>query len=275
MTLLQTLAIGLSLSLFNGKDIPTETQLQEVRDAGIEWVEVILNPLSSRYCPENEAYHKAFVLKNSLEKAGLKVWSCHLPYSKKIDVSLVEAAAREAALAEDERMIELAGEVFRPERIVLHPSSEPISDDERPERLKCARNSIGRLCIAARKAGATLCVEDLPRTCLGRNSEELMYMICDYPEVMVCFDTNHLLQESHEHFFSVVGSRIGTIHASDYDRVDERHWIEGTGCIDWPAFLKTLKASGYKGVFMHEVRSGENVNPASIHAAYRKVVCGK
>ena len=70
-----------------------------------------------------------------------------------------------------------------------------------------------------------LCIENLPRTCLGRDSGELMRLIADYPEVMVCFDSNHLLKEEHAHFFEAVGNRIGTIHASDYDRKDERHWL--------------------------------------------------
>lgn len=267
--------VGLSLSMFNGKDIPTAAQLQQVSDAGIQWVEVILNPMSSRYCPENESYTRAFRLKSMLDSLGLKVWSCHLPYSKNIDISLTDPSARENALEEDERMIELAGAVFAPKRIVLHPSAEPIADEDRPARLKCSKNSICRLSIAVKKIGAVLCVEDLPRTCLGHTAAELEYLLSDCPEVKVCFDTNHLLLEPHDHFFDVLGPRIGTIHASDYDGVDERHWIEGTGIIDWPRLLANLKACGYKGVFMHEVRAGNNVTPATVKSAYRTVVCGK
>ena len=53
--------------------------------------------------------------------------------------------------------------------------------------------------------------------------------------------------------------RIGTIHVSDYDRVDERHWIPGHpgAVIDWGEFFNLLKKSGYKGVFMFEVRKGD------------------
>ena len=167
-------------------------------------------------------------------------------------------------------MIRLAS-IFGPQRLVLHPSSEPIADEEREIRLQNSANSIGRLALSAKEIGAVLCIENLPRTCLGRDSGELMRLIADYPEVMVCFDSNHLLKEEHAHFFEAVGNRIGTIHASDYDRKDERH----EGVIDWPDFLRRLQASGYKGVFMHEVRAGVNATPENVVKAYKEVILGK
>ena len=172
-----------------------------------------------------------------------------------------------------ERMIRLAS-IFGPQRLVLHPSSEPIADEEREIRLQNSANSIGRLALSAKEIGAVLCIENLPRTCLGRDSGELMRLIAAYPEVMVCFDSNHLLKEEHAHFFEAVGNRIGTIHASDYDRKDERHWLPGEGVIDWPDFLRRLQASGYKGVFMHEVLNKETATPENIVKTYNEVILG-
>jgi len=261
---------GVSLSLF-GNNV-TEQNLNSIKSAGIEWIEVVLNPFY-RNCPEGERYPRIAELKKLIDASGLKVWSCHLPFSKDLDISLCDDEKRGKALRTQEEMIGYAA-LFKPERIILHPSSEPIDDKERTERLRHAGNSIGWLFQKVKPTGAVLCVEDLPRTCLGRNSEELLYLIKPYPEVMVCFDSNHLLNETHASFFKKIKDRIGSIHASDYDRVDERHWLEGKGVIDWPAFLNGLRNSGYDGVFMHEVRSGEDVSPESIMKAYNTVVCG-
>jgi sugar phosphate isomerase/epimerase len=134
---------------------------------------------------------------------------------------------------------------------VLHPSSEPIADSERKARLDCARKSIKELLPLAKEIGAVLCIENLPRTCLGRVTDELKYILEPFPELMVCFDTNHLLIESHEKFFYELGDRIGTIHISDYDRIDERHDLPGNGVIDWPAFHYMLRQCGYDGIFMY------------------------
>lgn len=265
------LPVGVSLSIF-GSDV-TQEQLNSLKANGIEWIEVTMNAYQ-RTCPENEGYVRAFRHKQMIDKAGLKVWSCHLPFSRTLDISVTDPEARENNVRIQEKMIELAS-IFNPVVLVLHPSSEPIADEDRSARLMCAKNSVNRLSIAAKRIGAILCLEDLPRTCLGRESSELLYLIEDNPEVMVCFDTNHLLSESHAHFIEAVGGRIRTIHASDYDGIDERHWLEGDGIIDWPALLEGLKSKGYKGVFMHEVRKAENCTPENVVKAYKKVVCGK
>ena len=228
--------------------VPEPEKLAQIKAAGIDHVEVVFNYFW-RNAPENECYTRAYRVKALLEEAGLKVWSCHLPFSRTarhLGTRSGSCANRTSLLME--RMIRLAS-IFGPQRLVLHPSSEPIADEEREIRLQNSANSIGRLALSAKEIGAVLCIENLPRTCLGRDSGELMRLIADYPEVMVCFDSNHLLKEEHAHFFEAVGNRIGTIHASDYDRKDERHWLPGEGVIDWPDFLRRLQASGLQGSF--------------------------
>lgn len=263
--------IGISISLF-GRETTAEN-LAEARAAGVEYVEVTLNNFW-RFAPENECYPRAFRTLKLIEESGLKVWSCHLPFSRKLDISVTDPALREENVRIMSRMIELAG-IFSPQCLVLHPSSEPIADDEREARMKCAINSIGLLSLEARKIGAVLCIEDLPRTCLGRNSEEILRLIADYPEVMVCFDTNHLLTEDQSVFIERVGSRIATIHISDYDRTDERHWLPGEGVIDWSAFYRGMLSTGYRGVWMHEVRKGEKATCENIVKACNEHIFGR
>jgi sugar phosphate isomerase/epimerase len=224
--------------------------------SGITYLEVDMDDFYYGV-PENELYSRAYAYKAEIDRAGMKVWSCHLPFSEKLDISVADPELREQNLELLERMIRLCS-IFQPKRLVLHASSEPIADSLRPERLQCSRNSIGRLALAAKEIGAVLCVENLPRTCLGRDSKELLWLIEPYPDVMVCFDSNHLLTESHADFFRDCSGRIGTVHVSDYDGIDERHWIPGHkgGVINWKEFLRMLRKSGYEGVFMFEVAPG-------------------
>lgn len=268
----QEYPMGISLSLF-GYIETTQEQLNEIKDAGVDYVEVVMNQIM-RYHPENEWYERAWTLKNRIDRAGLKVWSIHLPHTYDIDISFMDPVKREFSLTKDEEAIRIAS-IFNPKRIVLHASNDPVLDEERAARMQHAKNGIGRLSIAAKAIGAVLCVEDLPRTNLGRNSDEILELIGEYPDVMCCFDTNHLPEEDYLHFMKAVGKRIATVHFSDYDIVDEKHWIEGQGVIDWPALYKGLKETGYEGVAIHEVRSGDNVNPRAIKKAYDEVVLGK
>lgn len=260
--------VGTSISLVG--QITPET-LAQIKNAGIDYIEVTMNNFVRKQ-PENEVYTKAYKALKDIKDAGLKVWSVHLPYSSAWDISIIDPVKRAEVVAFFEEMIRLA-EIFEPECLVLHSGADTIKDDDtRADRLKCARNSIGRLALTAKKIGAVLCIEDLPRTCPGRTADEIDYLTADIPNVKICFDTNHLLIDTHEDFFQKVGDRIGTIHVSDYDRVDEKHWLplSGRGVIDWPAFCKNLKACGYEGVFMFESR-GEGVTAEDVVRVYKQM----
>ena len=141
--------------------------------------------------------------------------------------------------------------IFRPQRLVLHPGSRPVPEEERSERERCAANSICRLSLAAKEIGAVLCVENMPHS-IGRTSAEMLRLIGGCTEAMVCFDTNHLLLESHADFIGALGDRIATVHLSDYDGRDERHWLPGRGVIDWPDLCRRLRRTGYRGVYIFE-----------------------
>ncbi|WP_242069464.1 sugar phosphate isomerase/epimerase family protein [Paenibacillus dendritiformis] len=135
---------------------------------------------------------------------------------------------------------------------VIHPSFEPIPDEQRERRLRLAAASVRELSERAHLRGLKLAVEDLPRSCLGRNSAEIAALIDGAPHAVVCFDTNHLLTEKPEAFIRSFGNRIATLHLSDYDGVDERHWLPGRGIVNWAEVLQALMDSGYGGPFMFE-----------------------
>ena len=119
--------------------------------------------------------------------------------------------------------------------MILHPSAEPIADSLRGLHIEHSIHSINTLAAVAARYEAQLLVEDLPRTCLCNTSGEMLSIFERLdPAVGVCFDTNHLLQESPEAFARALGGRIASLHVSDYDAVDEKHWLMGRGTIDWP-----------------------------------------
>lgn len=242
----QCLGVGSSTSSMRPED------MADAAKAGIEYVEIGISGRGSIA----EIREKALRAKRMADEAGLKVWSCHLPFSQKIDISILNDSARLACIEFLAETIEICREIG-PRKLVLHPSYEPIADEEREQRILNSIASIGILRGQAALIGAELCIEDLPRTCLGRNSEELLRIIAPYPEVKICFDTNHLLSEELLHFVETCGDRIGTVHISDYDKINERHWLPGKGVIDWPALYAELMKTGYKGVFMYELKGGE------------------
>jgi sugar phosphate isomerase/epimerase len=128
-----------------------------------------------------------------LRRSPVRLHSVHLPYGRVQDLSQLDAVARTQALeitAANLRVAAALGATLA----VVHPSAEPISDEERPARLDASRESLGRLAVVAREEGVQLAVECLPRTCLGNTAAELASIVepLDEAVVGVCIDINHL-----------------------------------------------------------------------------------
>lgn len=225
---------------------------KEIKESGISYLEINMNPIRGKSAEEQKAWVE--LLRSKADSAGLKIWSAHLPYGKNYDITEMNDAKRSEVVKEFIWFIELA-KTLDPQKFVLHPSFEPIPDDERPQRILNARQSINLLNAAVRQhTKAQLLLEDLPRTCIGNTSDEILSLLDGVDEsIGVCFDTNHLLKEKPQDFIKKLGSRIKSLHVSDYDAIDEKHWVMGQGIIEWTEVIKELVNVGYNGVFMFEV----------------------
>ena len=84
---------------------------------------------------------------------------------------------------------------------------------------------------------AAVAVEDLPRGCLGNSSSDFEWLVANVPDIKICYDTNHLLGEEATPSRNVSPPHIANIHVSDYDGVDERHWMPGRGIVEWPKVI--------------------------------------
>lgn len=184
--------------------------------------------------------------------SGIETWSFHLPFSQEVNIASLDDRCRNETIALDEKYITAAGKAgFR--YCVIHPSSEPIEDSDREESMRRSMEALSYLAGVAERASVTLAVEDLPRTCLARCSDEMLRLLSADQRLMVCFDTNHILMEDFSVFLDRVRDRLVTLHVSDYDYINERHWLPGEGKIDWPRLMDKLDEIGYDGVFMYEV----------------------
>lgn len=202
-------------------------------------------------------YYELINIKSIAKEAvseGVNTWSFHLPYYRLKGAEITKTNEEERQFAvnfHSEWIKKTADAGFK--YAVIHPSGEPIYPKERGEQLKASRACIAELSLIAKENGMRLAVEVLPRTCLGNCSAELLDLLKDAPDAGVCFDTNHLLIEKTSNFIDAVSDKILTLHMSDYDGIDERHWLPGEGIIDWNDFMNRLDSINYTGVLMYEV----------------------
>lgn len=182
----------------------------------------------------------------------VNLWSYHLPFIPFEEIDISRKSLQRQSLEYLSELIKKATDIGI-DKFVIHPSGEPIEECGRGERIACAKDSLAELADIADKYQAVVAVENLPRTCLGRNSSEILELISSHPKLRVCFDTNHLLREEIPLFVQNVGEKIVTLHVSDYDFVDERHWLPGEGDINWTEVLTALQEVGYTGSWLYEV----------------------
>ncbi|MBO4647688.1 MAG: sugar phosphate isomerase/epimerase [Lentisphaeria bacterium] len=182
--------------------------------------------------------------------------SFHLPFcgGKGWDPSSLDEEKRKDVSARMQEMLRKAVWMKAP-NVTLHASNEPPLE-EHPQRIGQVCKTIEELLPLAEEQHFSINVEFLPRRCVGNCVEELQQIVSNFdPEyVGICFDVNHIMNRYRElpQMIDTLAPRIRTFHISDYDGVDEMHWIPGQGLIDWPAVLRHIKAIDHDVVLILE-----------------------
>jgi len=184
-----------------------------------------------------------------IQESGLFFNGVHMPYGRFINPAALDAELRKSSLAISKEIFKTI-DPYGPKCYIFHGSNEPIAEEDRAEALACLEDSLRTLKTYTQ---AMVCVEFLPRTCLINTAKEAIEMIDKLDGVSVCADFNHFLKEKTEDGILALGERIGTLHVSDHDYIDERHWLPKEGKIDWMKVLKALETIGYQGSFTYEL----------------------
>ena len=220
----------------------------KMKESGIDAVEVALGYSFCQILDYN-------AIAKFAKKNDVKLWSSHLPFMPydKLDMAALDGNVRNGTVEYYTELVKKLAAVGV-DKFVIHPSREPIPEDEkRAEYVKCAKDSFSRLADIAAQEGAVIAVEDLPRSCLGRSAEEMLEIVSANDKLRVCFDSNHLMIDSNVNFLEKLADRIVTVHISDFDFENERHWLPGEGKLVWQPIYKKLCEIGYKGPWLYEI----------------------
>lgn len=227
------------------EDLITKEGFEKMRDAGVKAIELSFGGY------DGLDFEK---IKTFSDRSGVKLWSLHLPFMpfETIDVSSRNSEQRADNIRLLCGIMEKACDIGI-DKFVVHASGEPVLPPEREERMKCSCDSLFSLSEFAKKRNALIAVENLPRTCLGNCSHEINRLTAVNDNLKICFDTNHLFEETHREFVGNLKKEIVTVHISDYDFVKEKHWLPTVGKIDWKEVTGLLDTVGYGGPFLYEV----------------------
>lgn len=229
----------IGLSTCGGKPV-TEQAFLEMKQSGIDAVE--LNDLTNY-----EAIKKA------ADSTGMELWSVHTPVAGDLDISSTDNEINQNAIKVISEIVNKASAVGI-KNFVVHPTS--TAEDlivDRAEQLKHTMYCADILAEYAAKKGAYIAIENLPRKCLCNTVAEHLEVLSANEKLKACLDLNHSLIDPTEKYIEGLGDRLITLHVSDRDNLNERHWLCGEGVLNWASIIDALQKINYKGVWMYEV----------------------
>ena len=150
---------------------------------------------------------------------------------------------------------------------VMHPSSrESGVDQETFETYRMnLEGSIKELLLYAKELNVKLALENVPNSSGRRFCSSMAHLKGLVEEINdqylgLCLDTSHCLLNRLDLSSEVkqCAGHLLTIHASDGDGHEDRHWIPTKGVLNWDRFLADLKSIDYQGMFMLEVAGQGN-----------------
>lgn len=285
------MAYGLSTAL-SGMDCYLG-RLDELKKDGITHLELCLR---EDYNGEAALYGGALA---AIRAAGLTVFSVHLPFGRSVSPACIDEAQRQKNVEKLKRFIDLTKSCGA--RIyVIHASYEPVEDAAREAMLCSAAQSLQELAASMEPRGLTLALENLPRTCIGRSAEEIAYLTGRVPGLRLCFDTNHFtplhpdvrlrplqrcfpslrakwnpVAEGGVSYARKFAEKIVTVHLSDYDGVDECHWLPGQGIVDFKGIYAALAGTGFDAPLVFEPNErcrGVKTTGRRLIAGYEKAI---
>lgn len=250
---------------------PCDDLYRALADEKIHYIEYSSGNLA--HFEEVDFVHRSVEIVRNIEQYDIHVSSLHLPFSpfETMDLTTADEKIRKNIMDIQANLLRAAAEAGIP-IAVIHPSGEPYSAFERGERMKYAADSLACLASVADECGVKLAIENLPRTCLCNIHEEMQLLLNEIPSLYACFDMNHSLRQSNPDFIRAIGNRIITVHASDYDMIDERHLLPFLGRNDWHEIMKALEEVNYEGFFTFEVSSKDVLPVNALWLSYNKLM---
>jgi sugar phosphate isomerase/epimerase len=232
-------------------DRPICEVLDVLEDAGARGVELGTPP---RHFDLWKAEDVAAV-ERTLQRLSLRAVSIHAPFGEPLDLAHPAPSHRQAgidgAIAAARALRRLGGRI-----VVVHPSDLTRHGADIAARLDASAASLRVIAAACREAGMQLAIESPLPHLIGGHPDEFGWLLGRLDgDAGVCLDTGHLaLARSWRRFAELCDGRIVHVHASDNHGQYDDHLVPGEGTVDWAEVAATLRAIGFGGWVMLELR---------------------
>jgi sugar phosphate isomerase/epimerase len=176
-------------------------------------------------------------------EAGIRLYSCHLPFEDSDDLSVFDSISRLRALNRQRQRLRHAA-AAGVEVAVLHPGGA-VKPGEVAARLDNFRAALEPMVRTARETGVRLALENMPPGLLGAESTTIRTLVDEFddPFLGVCFDAGHanLIPEGVHQAHATLADRVVNYHLHDNDATYDKHVQPPYGTIDWERFARELR----------------------------------
>ncbi|MGK6350718.1 sugar phosphate isomerase/epimerase family protein [Parapedobacter sp. DT-150] len=250
------LKLGTSIGI---NDITPE-KMNYAKSVGIDYIETAIDAVDVKQLTFTSSKEEIVQLlqqaKKAADDAGINVWSIHMPWSDKLDLSRTDEAERRKVVEFHKQVLEYV-KILEPEIILFHPSYL-LHVNEREARAQQFIKSATELNNSVKSIGATMVIEnmlgvnDYTASVLMGSVEEAVKIMNRLPkDIYLAVDLNHI--KDPEKLLRALGKRIKTLHVAD-GKLHEEHYFpcSGQGQNNWVEIFAALDEINYSGPFMYE-----------------------
>lgn len=256
------LRIGYSISLAS----VTPEKMKYAKSVGVDCIEASFTAfIDVKKCEFRfdtaEIARRVREAKKAAGEAGIEIWSVHMPFGEKIDISLTNENERQKVINLHKKILEFC-QILQPEIILFHPSWY-LGLNEREVRKSRMIESALELNKAVKSIRATMVVENMLGPQLRKDSvyerplcrsvEETKEIMGRLPgDIYSAIDMNHI--KNPEKLIRAMGARLKSVHIADGNGEKECHYFpcSGEGENNWTEILSALEEAHYTGPFMYE-----------------------
>lgn len=273
------LKLGTSVQL---KEVTPE-KMKYAKSVGIDYIEIGMSSIKmgltgDEYTIQNKDEVLGLVrqAKQAADDAGITIWSVHMPYGPKIDLSLPNEDDRRKVVQLQKVIALEFVSILRPKIVLFHPSFF-LPRNEMEARKKQLVKSSTELDQVVKQIGATMVLENMndaheQHMVLMQTTKDIVEVMNLVPgDIYSAVDLNHINHP--EQVIRALGKRVKTLHVSDGTGIQEKHWLpcSGKGVNDWVSILSALNDTGYSGPFMFETARTEYSDFRELTACYDKM----
>ena len=257
----------LEIGVAMGIDKVTAENMKYAKSVDIHHIEIGVGALIDRETLTFTKSHQEILklvtdVKKAADDAGINIWSIHMPFGNKIDLSMRNEEARAKTIELHKQVLEYV-KILNPEIILFHPSFY-LGLNEREERKQQLIKSAIELNKHVKSIDATMVIENMlgyelvlangkRERPLLRTVEEAVEIMNRMPEdIYSAVDMNHI--KNPEKLIRALGKRVKTVHVADGTGKEENHAFpcSGEGENNWVDIIAALDETGYSGPFMYE-----------------------